>query len=1084
MPIPIVELAQMWLVEGDLHEVEGEQDPTNSLDLDETTLKPLVRDEVRVEQASQVELTRVNRRVLVEMKSFWPGRLYLSQDRVVSTAHTLQPSSPIKSGPIVLVHISYPAQRPPQRHLSHHVTLGESATSFWKIFTRFYTDNFVSSSNIFAEPEQMENNDRTLKELATPDVVYQPWCIQYPQLEPTQTYELKSGLIHLLPKFHGLAGEDPHKHLKEFHVVCSTMRLQGISEDYIKMKAFPFSLDGAAKDWLYLQHKRTFLEKFFSASRTTFIRKEICGIRQHTGETLHEYWERFNKLCATCPHHQISEQLLIQYFYEGLSMMDRSMIDAASGGALIDKTPVAARHLISNISNTQQFGIRGPSQTRMVNEIEAASNQRLENQLTELTSLLRQLAIGHHQPAMAAKVCGICTSVEHPTDMCPTLQETESDQTENVGAIGGFQYGKQSYQNRPFDSQQHGRQPFRPRPNQGPYAAQQFGSIPNTYQRQAGYQQPTPQYQAPPFQQQQQQQQQQQRVPTQGNSPSLEDLMKQLATNNLEFQQSVSSSNMQFQENMTATIQDLKTQIGQLANTVSQLQSAGSSNLPSQTIPNPRGNASVVTLRSGKELPQPTLQQLPRSAEADSESNADLQSRPETTVPLPFPSRTTLARKPESDEELLKMFRKVEINIPLLDAIKQVPKYAKFLKELCVHKRRKMKGSKEIGGVVSALTRNEAIIAGAPTLPQKCRDPRIFSVPCTIGECTFANAMLDLGASINVMPASIYRSLNFGDLEPTGMTIQLANRSIVQPLGVLEDVLVQVNELIFPADFYVLDMEDETTGKESTLILERPFLMTAKTKIDVHVGMLSMEFGTQPKTTLSLEFDLLDEIADTLVEIVSAKEDQTQDGIEINVPSGSDFKGVVEANADSNLTRTDAAKSSRPNQPRAEIMSTHLVPSQDQVGQTDPSSVTEKSPLTPPPMELKPLPNHLKYAYLDKEQQLPIIIANNLLQEQEDKLLNILRQHKKAIGWKLADLPDINPSICMHRILMEEENKPIRQQQRRLNPTLLDVVKKEVTKLLATGIIYPISDSQWVSPVQVVPKKSGMTVTKNQHDEL
>ncbi|RDY05752.1 hypothetical protein CR513_10392, partial [Mucuna pruriens] len=102
-----------------------------------------------------------------------------------------------------------------------------------------------SSTNNFAELDQMENNDRTLKELATPDVVYQPWCIQYPQLEPAQTYELKSGLIYLLPKFHGLAGEDPYKHLKEFHV--------GILEDYIKMKAFPFSLDGAAKNRLYLQ---------------------------------------------------------------------------------------------------------------------------------------------------------------------------------------------------------------------------------------------------------------------------------------------------------------------------------------------------------------------------------------------------------------------------------------------------------------------------------------------------------------------------------------------------------------------------------------------------------------------------------------------------------------------------------------------------------------------------------------------------------------------------------------------------------------------------------------------------------------
>ncbi|RDX99463.1 hypothetical protein CR513_17484, partial [Mucuna pruriens] len=187
------------------------------------------------------------------------------------------------------------------------------------------------------------------------------------------------------------------------------------------MKVFRFSLDGAAKDWLYLQPalfnnwedmKRTFLEKFFPASRTATIRKEICGIRQHTGETLHEYWERFNKLCATCPHHQISEQLLIQYFY-------KSMIDAASGGALMDKTPATARHLISNMaSNTQ-----GLNQSRVVNEIGTASNQRLENQLTELTSLVRQLAISQHQPAMAAKICGICTSVEHPTDMCPTFKK-------------------------------------------------------------------------------------------------------------------------------------------------------------------------------------------------------------------------------------------------------------------------------------------------------------------------------------------------------------------------------------------------------------------------------------------------------------------------------------------------------------------------------------------------------------------------------------------------------------------------------------------------------------------------------------
>ncbi|RDX86288.1 hypothetical protein CR513_32394, partial [Mucuna pruriens] len=233
------------------------------------------------------------------------------------------------------------------------------------------------------------------------------------------------------------------------------------------------------------------------------------------------------------------------------------------------------------------------------------------------------------------------------------------------------------------------------------------------------------------------------------------------------------------------------------------------------------------------------------------------------------------------------MFQKVEINIPLLDAIKQVPKYAKVLKELCIHKRRKIKGSREIEGVVSALTKNEELAIGATrALPRKCRDPRIFSVPCTIGDYTFVDAMLDLGASINVMPASIYRSLNFGDLKPTRMTIQLANKSIVQPLGVLKDVLVQVNELIFPIDFYVLDMEDETSGMESTLILGRPFLVTARTKIDVHARMLSMEFSDtlvqfnifeamkHPTEDHSLfGIDLLDEIVEEYFQLYSNSED-------------------------------------------------------------------------------------------------------------------------------------------------------------------------------------------------------------------
>ncbi|RDX86928.1 hypothetical protein CR513_31666, partial [Mucuna pruriens] len=163
------------------------------------------------------------------------------------------------------------------------------------------SDSFESKPNISNnqsyEPEQMENNNRMLKVLSTLD---------YPQLAPTQSYELKYGLIHLLPKFHGLADEDLHKHLKEFHV--ATGDIGGLHRN----ECISFFLRQSYKRLAiltvdYVQHlgdmKRMFLEKFFPASRTATIRKEICGTRQYYRETLHEYWERFNKLCATCPHH-------------------------------------------------------------------------------------------------------------------------------------------------------------------------------------------------------------------------------------------------------------------------------------------------------------------------------------------------------------------------------------------------------------------------------------------------------------------------------------------------------------------------------------------------------------------------------------------------------------------------------------------------------------------------------------------------------------------------------------------------------------------------------------------------------------
>ncbi|KAL0402022.1 UNVERIFIED_CONTAM: hypothetical protein Slati_4232100, partial [Sesamum latifolium] len=159
----------------------------------------------------------------------------------------------------------------------------------------------VPTSSDSEEEVMTQNSERMIKEMTSLDLNQQPLCIEYLNLDVD--FELKSGLIHLLPTFCGLVGEDPHKYLKEFHVVCSGMKPQGVTKEQVKLRAFPFSFGEKIKDWLYSlpsgsivswnELKKQFLENYFPASRTITIWKKISGIRQFFGEIFYEYWERF-----------------------------------------------------------------------------------------------------------------------------------------------------------------------------------------------------------------------------------------------------------------------------------------------------------------------------------------------------------------------------------------------------------------------------------------------------------------------------------------------------------------------------------------------------------------------------------------------------------------------------------------------------------------------------------------------------------------------------------------------------------------------------------------------------------------------
>ncbi|CAN6547031.1 unnamed protein product [Malus baccata var. baccata] len=533
-------------------------------------------------------------------------------------------------------------------------------------------------------------------------------------------------------------------------------------------------------------------------------------------------------------------------------------------------------------------------------------------------------------------------------------------------------------------------------------------------------------------------------------------------------------------QNQAKEVNELKKQMGQMAEFLGQFRENGK--LPSTTVVNPKGgfeSAKAITLRSGKEVRNKEDEKIQLEEEENTYPTARVASpmpqpsktsHPSTSgknVPnvvisntnlpnVPFPRRFAQSKKEESEKDILDTFRKVQVNIPLLDAIKQVPRYAKFLKELCTT--RKRISNKEVVKVsenVSAVLQRK--------LPPKCKDPRSFTIPCVIGNTRFEQCMLDLGASINVMPYFIYASMNLGELKQDGVIIQLADRSNAYPKGVLEDVLVQVNHLIFPADFYVLEMEDSSHAPSLPILLGRPFMKTARTKIDVFMGTLTMEFDgdiirfnlsetikypMEDHSCFAIDIVHLDQMNDDAIEMALVHGIGARNKCGgIHATHGMDFDPIAVPPCGEVFEMVAALES----------LPSHSGKSPLSILDSVLANKLLTSIVQPPTLELKPLPSHLKYVFLGEDQTLPVIISSSLTAQEEDKLIRVLKEHKSAIGWTLADIKGISPTTCMHRILLEEGAKPSREAQRRLNPPMLEVV---------------------------VLKKSGVTVVKNEEQEL
>ncbi|KAM1024675.1 hypothetical protein ACFX2C_037930 [Malus domestica] len=769
-----------------------------------------------------------------------------------------------------------------------------------------------------------------------------------------------------------------------------------MDSNILKMKAFPFSLLEKAKDWLYElapgtvtsweSMKRAFLEKFFPTSQVILLRKKISGIQESQGESFPTYYERFKALVASCPQHQMKVELLLQYFYDGLLPLERQMLDASAGGALVDKTPRDAKTLIANRAlNAQQYEGVGQRDTPRPHHV----NEFVEG-----------------PKAQGTTICGVCSIQGHQSDQCPQL--IESGGWESANAVG---YGNQNQpRGDPFSNTYNpGR---RDHPNFRWRDAPQYG-------QQSGFRQPLgffprPMAPQPPLQAQSSQ-------PNTGTSMN-DDKTYQLLT-----------TLAQGMQNQSKEVNELKKQMGQMVEFLGQFRENGK--LPSTTVVNPNGgfeSVKAITLRSGKEVRNKEDEKIQLEEEDQTYPTAKVASpmpqpsktshpsTPGKIVPnvvisntnlpnIPFPRRFAQSNKEESEKVILDTFRKVQVNIHLLDAIKQVPRYAKILKELCTTRKR------------------------------------------------------------------------------------ISTKEVVK---VSENVSAVLQRKLPPKYFYVLEMEDLSHAPSLPILLGRPFMKIARTKIDVFMGTLTMEFdGDIIRFNLSetIKYPIEDHSCfaiDTLDSLSQVHLDRiNDDALEIAL-----VHGIGARNEGGGILATHVMESDHIDVPPCgEVfeMVAALASLPSQSGKS-PLSILDSvlankllpSIVQPPTLELKPLPCHLKYVFLGEDQTLPVIISSSLTAQEEDKLIRVLKEHKSAIGWTLADIKGISPTTCMHRILLEEGAKPSREAQRRLNPPMLEVVKKEVIKLLDCGVIYPISDSRWVSPVQVVPKKSGVTVVKNEEQEL
>ncbi|GJX05354.1 reverse transcriptase domain-containing protein [Tanacetum coccineum] len=544
--------------------------------------------------------------------------------------------------------------------------------------------------------------------------------------------------------------------------------------------------------------------------------------------------------------------------------------------------------------------------------------------------------------------------------------------------------------------------------------------------------------------------------------------------------------------NVTSLLTSLCTKINDLGNTN---QASSSSTLPSNTIPNPRNEAKAITTRSGVSYDGPPIPRPVGVWKRDSEIPIEEPSLAQKTKPnLPYPSRLAKEKIREKDDILaskfMEIFRNLHFELSFADALIHMPKFASMFKKMLNNKDKLIELTK------TPLNENCSAVV-LEKLPEKLGDPGQFLIPCDFSEFDSYLALTDLGASINLMPLSIWKKLQLPGLTETKMVLELADRTISKLTGVAENVFVKVGKTAHTLiDVYEGEITLRNDDQSLTLKCgDAPSIsynnLESLKKVDLidatfedvlykKYWIFRFPFLT---TILSPYYDRLFYLSPTLTPFDESDFllfEEADAFIAIDDEPVSPVFNATYYDPEGDILILDALLNSDPLPSPNQGDYYPEIQKDLKVVEPKKSSLESKDEI--PEVELKELPPHLEYAFLEENNKLPVIISKDLSQDEKTSLINVLKNRKQAIAWKLSDIRGIDPEFCSHKILLEDNYKPSVQHQRRVNPKIYDVIKKEVEKLLDARLIYPISDSPWVSPVHCVPKKGGMTVVKNEEN--